>query len=153
MQDKLASLAGLVVSLAGVTAYAPRAKEEPRVPDLTQGQKADSHDWTLGPTGARGWIYTSSGRSAKARQILVTAVSRGSPADGILNTGDVIVGVDGRKFAGDARIEFASAIMMAVTPHPHPTQPPPPRNQISSAIIARTSKTLLTSSTIGETIK
>jgi hypothetical protein len=28
------------------------------VPDLTQGgKKDDTHDWTLGPTGARGWIW------------------------------------------------------------------------------------------------
>lgn len=110
----LAMLAGLLVGLAGMTAHAARAKQEPPVPDLTQGGRADdSHDWTLGPTGARGWIHTSSGHSARARQILVTAVAKGSPADGILNTGDVILGVDGGQFTGDARIGFASAIITA----------------------------------------
>lgn len=110
----VAMLAGLLVGLASVTAHAAGAKQEPPVPELTQGGRADaSHDWTLGPIGARGWIYTSSGHSARARQILVTAVAKGSPADGILNVGDVILGVDGRQFTGDARIQFASAIMMA----------------------------------------
>lgn len=114
IQATFAMLAGLLVGLAGMTAHAAGAKQEPPVPDLTQGGRADdSHDWTLGPTGARGWVYTSSGHSAKARQILVTAVAKGSPADGILNVGDVILGVDGGQFTGDARIGFASAIMAA----------------------------------------
>jgi HEAT repeat protein len=90
------------------------AAEKPPIPDFTRGdKKGDSHDWTLGPTGARGWIYTADGHSGEARQILVTAVAKGSPADGNLNSGDVILGVYGQKFTGDARIQFASAIMAA----------------------------------------
>ena len=113
-QITVAMLAGLLVGLAGMTAHAAGAKQEPPVPDLTQGGRPDdSHDWTLGPTGARGWIYTSGGHSARARQIIVTAVAKGSPADGILQTGDVILGVDGGNFTGDARIQFANAIMAA----------------------------------------
>ena len=39
------------------TAYGARAVEKPPVPDFTQGGKKDaSHDWTLGPTGTRGWV-------------------------------------------------------------------------------------------------
>jgi len=83
-------------------------------PDFTQGGKTDgSHDWTLGPTGARGWIYAAKGQTAGARQILVTTVAKGSPADRILSTGDVIVGTDGKSFAEDARIQFANAITAA----------------------------------------
>jgi hypothetical protein len=30
---------------------------QPGPPDFTQGgQRGDAHDWTLGPTGARGWV-------------------------------------------------------------------------------------------------
>lgn len=90
------------------------APKAPPVPDFTRGdQPGDAHDWTLGPTGARGWIYTSNGHSAEARQILVTAVFKGSPAEAVLRAGDVILGVDDRNFSGDARIQFATAIMAA----------------------------------------
>jgi len=90
------------------------AGEKPPVPDFTQGgKKDDTHDWTLGPTGARGWVYGWKGQTADARQILVTAVAKGSPADGILNSGDVILGVGDRRFTDDARIQFARAIMAA----------------------------------------
>ena len=68
------------------------------VPDPTKGEKkGPGHDWTLGPTGARGWMHTSGGHSALSRQILVSKVAKGSPADGILSPGDVILGIDGRK--------------------------------------------------------
>ena len=83
-------------------------------PDFTQGGKrGEDHDWTLGPTGARGWIYASKGQSSAARQILVTAVAKGSPTDGVLSSGDVILGLDGQKFSDDARIQFAHAITAA----------------------------------------
>lgn len=83
-------------------------------PDFTQGGKrGEDHDWTLGPTGARGWIYASKGQSSEARQILVTAVAKGSPADGVLNSGDVILGLDGKKFSDDARVQFSHAITAA----------------------------------------
>jgi hypothetical protein len=90
------------------------AGEKPPVPDFTQGgKKDDTHDWTLGPTGARGWVYGWKGQTADACQILVTAVAKGSPADGILNSGDVILGVGDRRFSDDARIQFAHAITAA----------------------------------------
>jgi HEAT repeat protein len=92
---------------------APR--DNPR-PDFTKGDtlaKDAPHDWTLGPTGARGWIFTANGHSGDARQILVTEVAKGSPADGVLAVGDVILGVEGKEFSGDARVSFAKAIAAA----------------------------------------
>ena len=84
------------------------------MPDFTQGGKPDaSHDWTLGPTGARGWIYTANGHSRLARQILITAVAKGSPAEGVLSIGDVILGTGSQNFADDARIQFGKAIAVA----------------------------------------
>ena len=86
----------------------------PAPPDLTQGGKPDdNHDWRLGPTGMNGWIFGSNGQTAEARQILVTAVANGSPADGTMKTGDVILGVGGQRFGNDARIQFARAITAA----------------------------------------
>jgi HEAT repeat protein len=94
--------------------FAARVPDAPAVPDLTRGGVRDeSRDWTLGPTGARGWIYARKGQTAEARQILVTAVAAGSPSDGTLAAGDVLLGVGDRPFNGDARIQFARAITAA----------------------------------------
>ena len=83
--------------------------DKPPVPDFTRGDKTDgSHDWTLGPTGARGWMYAWK-HTAEARQILITEVAKGSPADGVLQPDDVILGVAGKPFDDDARIQFARA--------------------------------------------
>jgi hypothetical protein len=83
-------------------------------PDLTRGGvKDDKHDWTLGPTGARGWIWAKDFVTTDARQILITKVEKGSPADGVLQPGDVILGVNGRPFDSDARIAFGRAITEA----------------------------------------
>ncbi len=95
----------------------PAAKDQAAAtPDFTKGdtKPADAkHDWTLGPTGARGWYHTANGHSRLTRQILVTAVAKGSPAEAALEKGDVILGVDGKNFAADARHQLASAIAAA----------------------------------------
>jgi len=85
-------------------------------PDLTKGDFTPSsrmHDWNLGPTGARGWIYCSKFDTTEARQIYVTKVDRGSPSDSVLNEGDVILGVFGENFSYDPRTEFGKAITKA----------------------------------------
>ena len=87
-------------------------------PDLTQGGKAEGkHRLTLGATGARGWIWSRSIAGGieytDARQILITDVAKGSPADGVLQADDVITGVNGQPFAGDARRLFAQALTEA----------------------------------------
>jgi HEAT repeat protein len=93
---------------------AARRGEVLPAPDFTKGGKpGPAHDWTLGPTGARGWIYTANGHSRDARQILITAVAKGSPADGVLDAGDVILGVEGKPFTADARVGFAKAVTAA----------------------------------------
>ncbi|TWU35359.1 hypothetical protein Q31b_54550 [Novipirellula aureliae] len=100
-----------VISLACVDSAL--AKDPPAKPDFTQGGQTDgSHDWTLGPTGARGWIYAWK-HTGDARQILVTKVAKGSPADGVLMVDDVILGVEGKSFDDDARIQFARAVTRA----------------------------------------
>ena len=103
----------LVIGIALITAT-PRVAAQTPVPDLTQGEpKDDSHDWTLGPTGARGWIWGWNLETTRARQILITKVENDSPADGVLQAGDVIVGVNGTAFTDDARKAFGSAITEA----------------------------------------
>jgi len=88
---------------------APPAK--PPIPDFTRGDAAGAgHDWNLGPTGGRGWVYGWKGQTGESRQILITAVAEGSPAAGRLAVGDVILGVGGDPFGSDARIAFGKAI-------------------------------------------
>lgn len=92
------------------------ARPAPPVPDLTQGGQRDNrHDWNLGPTGARGWIWGHHLETTNARQILITQVDEGSPADGVVEVGDVILGVEGKLFESDARKAFGRAITAAET--------------------------------------
>lgn len=97
-----------------------------QVPDLTKDAASVDRELTynLGATGLRGWIYTKAadnldaaqGRTTTAsRQILVTHVGAGSPADGVVKVDDVILGVEGRLFNDDARKSIALAIQAAET--------------------------------------
>lgn len=98
-----------VVLAAGKNATAP-------APDFTRGDRIPekaTHDWTLGPTGARGWIYSNQMETSEARQIYVTKVEPGSPADRVLLPGDVILGVAGHPFTYDPRTELGKAISAA----------------------------------------
>ncbi len=111
----LAACVIAVVTYVPESAHAQRKKSLP-VPDLTQGgvvPEGWTHDWTLGPTGARGWIYSDKHVTTDARQILITEVAAGSPADGVLQIGDVVTGIGKKPFAGDARISFGRAITEA----------------------------------------
>lgn len=79
--------------------------------DLTKAKPDKTNNsYNLGPTGALGWMYVEGGMTEEARQILVTNVEKGSPADGKLEVGDVILGVFGQSFTTDARRTFGLAI-------------------------------------------
>ena len=93
--------------------------------DLTKGETTGvdrKGTYNLGATGMRGWIYLKpvthfdglQGRTtAVSRQILVTHVGAKSPADGVMQVNDVILGVDGALFTDDARRSIAAAIQEA----------------------------------------
>ncbi|WDE97321.1 DUF6288 domain-containing protein [Lentisphaera profundi] len=86
------------------------------IPDLTQGGAVparDAKDWNLGPTGARGWIYSDKYSTSEARQIYVTSVEKSSPAYKILLVGDVIIGIGKSKFQDDPRRTLGRAITQA----------------------------------------
>lgn len=111
------SVALLSVCLLVIPANAAN-KTPPVNPDLTQGESVPGgvkHDITLGATGARGWMFTENLSTEDARQIYITQVAKGSPADGVLKVGDVILGVADKPFSYDARIEFAKALTVAET--------------------------------------
>jgi Family of unknown function (DUF6288)/HEAT repeats len=116
MKNPLLTLALTGILAASIPALAAPASKDAAMPDFTKGAtlaKDAPHDWTLGPTGARGWIFTANGHSRDARQILVTAVAKDSPAAVALTPGDVILGVEGKAFTDDARIVLAKAIAAA----------------------------------------
>ena len=95
----------------GVALSAVKAGDRAGVPDLTLGVKPDiKGTYNLGPTGMRGWFYVEGDVTEKSRQILVSTVEQGSPADGVMRVGDVILGLDGKPFDGDARVAFGKAI-------------------------------------------
>lgn len=86
------------------------------LPDFTKDEAIPAganHDWNLGATGARGWMYSDMMVTTDARQISITKVEKGSPADGVLAVGDVILGVGGKPFAYDPRTEFGKALTQA----------------------------------------
>ena len=88
----------------------------PIVPDFTKGAKIPrdaKHDWNLGPTGLRGWIFCDRLVTTDARQILITKVDEGSPAANTFRVGDVILGVGGKPFSFDPRTELGKAITTA----------------------------------------
>ena len=110
MRPLLEPIAALSLLLSlPVAALAQRVP--PPVPDHTAGAPiGDHHDWNLGPTGARGWMWGWNLETTHARQILVTEVATGSPAAGVLEPGDVILGVGDAAFSGDARVAFGAAV-------------------------------------------
>jgi len=109
-----------VYCLATALAAALLAGEMPEAAaapiDLTKDKPAKTtNGYNLGPTGALGWLHVEGGMTVKARQVLVTAVEAGSPADGLLEVGDVILGTFGKGFSQDARKAFGLAIGRAET--------------------------------------
>jgi hypothetical protein len=95
-----------------------------QVPDLTKDTQSLDRKLTynLGATGMRGWIHTKAETKADAdygrttgasRQILVTHIGANSPADGVMQVDDVILGIDGQPFTDDARKSIARAIQEA----------------------------------------
>ncbi|MDG2401172.1 MAG: DUF6288 domain-containing protein [Akkermansiaceae bacterium] len=104
----------LILSSPLLSAAGPKVKMTQ--PDFTKGDSIPSgatHDWNLGSTGARGWMFSEKMETSTARQIAITKVAPDSPADGPLKVGDVILGVGGKKFSYDPRTEFAKALTVA----------------------------------------
>ena len=94
-----------------------RPRELPN-PDFTKGGSPPAwanHTWNLGATGLRGWMWSNLRSTRGALQIDITKVDKGSPADGIIKVGDVILGVGGKRFSHDARVEFGQALTRAET--------------------------------------
>jgi hypothetical protein len=116
MVSSATGFSSLLLAAALLAPLAAQGKQPPRIPDLTNGDpipKGAEHDWNLGPTGARGWMFCDHLVTTDARQIAITAVAKGSPADGVLAVGDVLLGAGGAPFARDPRTELGQAITAA----------------------------------------
>ena len=118
MKPALSSLlAAAGIGIASFASAAPDGKAL-AIPDFTKGDPIPAqakHDWNLGPTGLRGWMFCDKMVTTDARQIAITAVDRGSPADGVIAVGDVLLGVAGKPFSFDPRTEMGRAITAAET--------------------------------------
>ena len=128
-----------VLCLSLSLALSPQVRAYSPNPDLTAAGaittlKSDvnaspvyGQSYNLGPTGLRGWIYIDRNnvgdyglQTAQSRQILVTIVGAGSPADGALAVDDVILGASAgagpvTPFNDDCRKIFGGAIGDAET--------------------------------------
>ena len=116
MKNQTVFFALVVVFSAFNASYAAGGGQAAEVPDFTQGAKIPDdakHDWNLGATGLRGWIYCDKMVTSDARQIAITKVAKGSPTYGILEVGDVILGVGGKPFSYDPRTEMGKALTAA----------------------------------------
>jgi hypothetical protein len=111
MINLLKSALALILTTTLLYAAGPRVKMA--LPDFTKGDTIPGgakHNWNLGATGARGWMFSEKMETTTARQIAITKVASGSPADGILKVGDVILGVGDKPFSYDPRTEFGKAL-------------------------------------------
>ena len=116
---------GALLALALLLALASAARATG--PDLTVGTNRytiDNHSYNLGPTGMRGWLSTRYGGSSDGNgletaddpwQICVTTVGTGTPAYGVIQTSDVILGAQAgggtvTNFGFDARKSLGWAI-------------------------------------------
>ena len=116
-------LSRLLIAIATLPLGAASAAEPPAPPDLTQNRDFERKGtYNLGATGMRGWIYLKptthfdglQGRTTgPSRQILVTHVGAKSPADGVMEVDDVILGAGGALFTEDARRSISDAIQEA----------------------------------------
>lgn len=107
------SILWAALALAGPLAAAPAAMPNP---DFTKGEPMPAEaarDYTLGAIGARGWIHSHKLATLEARQVYITTVADGSPADGALKVGDVLLGVAGKPFSHDPREEIGRALTNA----------------------------------------
>lgn len=105
--------ATLIACLSFLPSVTAAPKGSMSQPDFTSGDsipEGATQDWTLGATGARGWIYSDKMVTSDARQIFITKIEAKSPAADILAVNDVILGVSENPFSYDPRTEFGKAL-------------------------------------------
>ena len=69
-----------------------------RKPDFTKEDSIPEnaiHDQKLGVNEARGWLYNENSGTIEARQIYITKIIQGIPADSFISAGNFILGIYG----------------------------------------------------------
>ena len=115
----LSSFVAAVLLALPASVSAAKPKGGVTNPDFTKGESIPEgfkHDWNLGATGARGWMFPDKLVTTDARQIKITKVAKGSPADGVLAVDDVILGVGGKPFSYDPRTEWGCLLYTSPSP-------------------------------------
>ena len=110
------AVAVAVILATPVPVFAASAGKAITMPNFTKGDTIPAgvkHDWNLGATGARGWMFCDKLVTSDARQVAITKVEKDSPADGILAVGDVLLAVGGKPFSYDPRTELGKALTAA----------------------------------------
>jgi len=102
--------AGCVAAFLWVAALSLRAEDFPSVRDFGPYFEITGGDLVqtprlMGPTGVVGWIH--------GREFVVHEVEKGSPAEGILRPGDVVLKANGHGLGRDARMGLGTAITEA----------------------------------------
>lgn len=93
---------------AGGELDAEKAARPEKLPDLTKGDKIPVNPktgeitWNLGPTG----IIGIKNDGFKGDQVLVKVVLPGSPAEGKIQRGDVIIGANGKNFVAGGHMGY-----------------------------------------------
>lgn len=107
----------IVTAREGVCGY-----KQPEQPDYTKGEalKQDRYNtnfnrWNLGPTGVIVELWAHQDMTARTRQMRILEIFKGSPAEGVLKPGDVILGLGKERFSSDPRKAMAQAITEAET--------------------------------------
>jgi len=121
MRNRKQKHAVLAVVLAGFMAcplaHGRGARNPKAPPDLTKGDKPPDYinecPFVLGSTGAYSWIWSQWHSCEGATQILITKVDPKTPADGVLQKGDVILGIGQEKFKKNVRRELSAALFEA----------------------------------------
>jgi len=113
------SALALAVLVACTHASAARSAQTVE-PDYTKGEKLEGkfNYWNMGSIGIIGnlWATRSAGtgeQTKDTRMIQIKSVIEGTPADGVLKEGDVILGVGNGRFTTDARKTLSAAITEA----------------------------------------
>jgi len=121
MKNQMRHSLGKALACAMLLVFNGHAAEV-KIPDFTKGEKLvpqgkePLRTRMLGPTGLWADYFSHGmdhGASHLTRQFLVSKVDPGSPADGRIKPGDVILGVDRKPFDADARKVLAAAIEKA----------------------------------------
>ncbi len=109
----------ILIGLSTFFAAFARQAPDPVEPDYTKGKTMANpgrNYAALGPTGAHGYIWAKpDSLTNSTRTILIKSVDENTPADGVLQTGDVVLGIDGKYFDSDVRKALANAITEAET--------------------------------------